>query len=60
MQIASQSIADLQEQMEYYEGKRFTLHKIKDDNDAISFYTEFQNYGVFNSVLNYLASKLLY
>lgn len=39
MQIASQSIADLQQQMEYYEGKRFILHKIKVYNDAISFYT---------------------
>lgn len=63
MQIASQNIADLQEQIEYYEGKRFTLDKIKDDNDAISFYTGFQNYGVFNSLFNYLevkASRLQY
>lgn len=63
MQIASQNIADLQEQIEYYEGKRFTLDKIKDDNDAISFYTGFQNYGVFNSVFIYLevkASRLQY
>ncbi|CAC5389769.1 unnamed protein product [Mytilus coruscus] len=63
MERASQNIADLQEQMEYYEGKRFTLHKIKDDNDAISFYTGFQNYGVFNSVFNNLeikASRLQY
>lgn len=29
MQRASQNIADLQEQMEYYEGKRFTLDKVK-------------------------------
>ncbi|CAC5406095.1 unnamed protein product [Mytilus coruscus] len=63
MQIASQNIADLQEQIEYYEGKRFTLDKTKDDNDAISFYTGFQNYGMFNSVFNYLevkASRLQY
>lgn len=50
LERASQNISELQEQIDYLEGNRFTLDKIKDDNDAISFYTGFQNYGVFNSV----------
>ena len=41
------NIAALQEQVDYFEGKKFILDKIKDDNDALSFYTGFQNYGIF-------------
>lgn len=54
---ASENIRDLQEQLQEYESKRFSLDKIKDDNDAMSFYTGFQNYGVFNSVFEYLEGK---
>ena len=54
LNIASQNIAALQEQVEYFEGKKFSLDKIKDDNDAMSFYTGFQNYGTFISVFEYL------
>ena len=45
LNIASQNIAALQQQVEYFERKKFSLDKIKDDNDAMSFYTGFQNYG---------------
>ena len=57
LNVASQNIAALQEQLEYFEGKKFSLDKIKDDNDAMSFYTGFQNYGTFISVFEYLESK---
>ncbi|CAC5418387.1 unnamed protein product [Mytilus coruscus] len=56
-EIASKNISDLQKQLEYFEKKRFSLDKIKDDNDAIAFYTGIPNYGTFMACFEYLESK---
>lgn len=43
LNMPSQNIAALQKQVEYFEGRRFSLDKIKDGNDAVSFHTGFEN-----------------
>ena len=45
--VLSDNIFELQNEVEYFESKCFGKDKIKDDNDAMQFYTGFQNYGVF-------------
>ncbi|XP_069109721.1 uncharacterized protein [Argopecten irradians] len=57
LETVSNTVTDLKEQLAYFESNRFGLHKIKDDPNAMQFYTGFQNYGVFQSVFEYLEPK---
>ncbi|KAK3089662.1 hypothetical protein FSP39_005462 [Pinctada imbricata] len=57
LQSAYDRIESLQAEINLHCANRFGVNKIKDDNDAMLFYTGFQNYGVFRSVFEYLESK---
>ncbi|XP_045200154.2 uncharacterized protein LOC123554226 isoform X2 [Mercenaria mercenaria] len=54
---AKTKISELKAMINFFEENRFSIEKIRHDNDAMSFYTGFQNYGVFIAVYEYLENK---
>lgn len=63
LEVASKNISDLQDKVSRFEANQFCLDKIKDDNDAIMFYTSFPNYQCLIAVFKYLegtTSRLQY